>query len=57
MNKFKFEKDQYEDLKKEFDKFMIEMKRFNVYGGGFYEKRMEIKKLLKELNNITNEKN
>ena len=57
VNKFKFEKDQYEDLKKEFDKFMIEMKRFNVYGGGFYEKRMEIKKLLKELNNITNEKN
>ena len=57
VNKFKFEKDQYEDVKKEFDKFMIEMKRFNVYGGGFYEKRMEIKKLLKELNNITNEKN
>jgi len=57
VNKFKFEKDQYEDLKKEFDKFMIEMKRFNVYGGGFYEKRMQIKKLLKELNNITNEKN
>jgi len=57
VNKFKFEKDQYEDLKKEFNKFMIEMKRFNVYGGGFYEKRMEIKKLLKELNNITNEKN
>jgi len=57
VNKFKFEKDQYEDLKKEFDKFMIEMKRYNVYGGGFYEKRMEIKKLLKELNNITNEKN
>ena len=57
VNKFKFEKNHYEDLKKDFDKFMIEMKRFNVYGGGFYEKRMEIKKLLKELNNITNEKN
>ena len=55
VNKFKFEKDQYEDVKKEFDKFMIEMKRFNVYGGGFYEKRMEIKRLLKELNNITND--
>ena len=55
VNKFKFEKDQYEDVKKEFDKFMIEMKRFNVYGGGFYEKRMEIKGLLKELNNITND--
>ena len=49
VNKFKFEKDQYEDVKKEFDKFMIEMKRFNVYGGGFYGKRMEIKRLLKEL--------
>ena len=49
VNKFKFEKDQYEDVKKEFDKFMIEMKRFNVYGGGFYEKRMEIKRLVKEL--------
>jgi ribosomal protein L20A (L18A) len=34
---------------------MLEMKRFNVYGRGFYEKRMEIKKLLKELNNITND--
>ena len=55
VNKFKFEKDQYEDVKKEFDKFMIEMKRFNVYGGGFYEKRMEIKRLLKELNNVTND--
>ena len=33
---------------------MIEMKRFNVYGGGFYEKRMEIKKLLDELNQIKN---
>ncbi len=57
VNKFKFEKDQYEDLKKEFDKFMIEMKRFNVYGGGFYEKRKEIKKLLEELNQVKNEKN
>ena len=55
VNKFKFEKEHYEDIKKDFDKFMIEMKRFNVYGGGFYEKRMEIKKLLKELNNITND--
>ena len=54
VNKFKFEKDQYEDVKKEFDKFMIEMKRFNVYGGGFYEKRMQIKKLLDELNQIKN---
>ena len=55
VNKFKFEKNHYEDVKKDFDKFMLEMKRFNVYGGGFYEKRMEIKTLLKELKNITNE--
>tara|TARA_R100001443_G_scaffold22251_1_gene34437 strand:- start:1288 stop:1680 length:393 start_codon:yes stop_codon:yes gene_type:complete len=57
VNKFKFEKDTYKDVKKSFNTFMTEMRRFNVYGGGFYEKRMEIKKLLKELNNITNEKN
>jgi hypothetical protein len=30
------------------------MRRFNVYGGGFYEKRMEIKKLFKELNKNSN---
>lgn len=57
VNKFKFEKDTYKDVKKSFNTFITEMRRFNVYGGGFYEKRMEIKKLLKELNNITNEEN
>jgi len=55
VNKFKFEKNHYEDVKKDFDKFMLEMKRFNVYGGGFYEKRKEIKRLLNEINNIKNE--
>tara|TARA_R110002012_G_scaffold267178_1_gene450827 strand:+ start:378 stop:770 length:393 start_codon:yes stop_codon:yes gene_type:complete len=57
VNKFKFEKDTYDDVKKSFNTFMTEMRRFNVYGGGFYEKRMEIKKLLNELNQITNENN
>ena len=57
VNKFKFEKETYDDVKKSFNNFMTEMRRFNVYGGGFYEKRMEIKKLLNELNTITNEKN
>jgi hypothetical protein len=33
------------------------MKKFNVYGGGFYEKRKEIKRLLDELNKIKNENN
>ena len=51
------EKETYDDVKKSFNNFMTEMRRFNVYGGGFYEKRMEIKKLLNELNTITNEKN
>ena len=36
---------------------MTEMRRFNVYGGEFYDKRMEIKKLLNEFNQITNEEN
>ncbi len=57
VNKFKFEIDTYKDVKKSFNTFMTEMRRFNVYGGGFYEKRMEIKKLLNELNQITNEEN
>jgi len=47
----------YEDVKKDFNTFLTEMKRFNVYGGGFYEKRKEIKKLLEELNQVKNEKN
>tara|TARA_R100001443_G_C3298923_1_gene164761 strand:+ start:193 stop:585 length:393 start_codon:yes stop_codon:yes gene_type:complete len=57
VNKFKFEKDNYNDVKKCFSEFMTEMRRFNVYGGGFYEKRKEIKKLLEELNKVKNEKN
>ena len=57
VNKFKFEKDNYNDVNKSFNTFIAEMRRFNVYGGGFYEKRMEIKKLFKELNKNSNEKN
>ena len=55
--KFEFELETYKDIKKQFDRFMIEMKRFNIYGGGFYEKRMELKRLLNEINMITNENN
>jgi hypothetical protein len=54
VNKFKFEKDNYKDVNKSFNTFIAEMRRFNVYGGGFYEKRMEIKKLFKELNKNSN---
>tara|TARA_R100001163_G_scaffold13755_1_gene12783 strand:- start:2148 stop:2543 length:396 start_codon:yes stop_codon:yes gene_type:complete len=57
VNKFHFELQRYNDVKKDFDRFLTEMKRFNVYGGGFYEKRKEIKKLLEELNKVKNEKN
>ena len=57
VNKFHFELQTYEDVKKDFNTFLTEMKRFNVYGGGFYEKRKEIKKLLEELNQVKNEKN
>jgi hypothetical protein len=57
VNKFAFELKTYQDVKKDFDNFLTEMKKFNVYGGGFYEKRKEIKKLLEELNKVKNEKN
>ena len=57
VKKFEFELKTYQDVKKQFDRFMIEMRRFNIYGGGFYEKRMELKRLLNEINMITNEKN
>tara|TARA_Y100000361_G_C10904328_1_gene210680 strand:+ start:88 stop:483 length:396 start_codon:yes stop_codon:yes gene_type:complete len=57
VKKFEFELETYQDVKKQFDRFMIEMKRFNIYGGGFYEKRMELKRLLNEINMITNENN
>lgn len=52
VNKFQFEFDTYNDVKKDFNKFLTEMKKFNVYGGGFYEKRLEIKKLLNELKKV-----
>jgi hypothetical protein len=57
VNKFAFELKTYQDVKKDFDNFLTEMKKFNVYGGGFYEKRKEIKRLLDELNKIKNENN
>jgi len=57
VKKFEFELETYQDVKKQFDRFMIEMRRFNIYGGGFYEKRMELKRLLNEINMITNENN
>ena len=57
VNKFKFEKDNYDDVKKSHNKFIIEMRRFNLYGWKFYEKRMEIKNILNELNNFKDEKN
>ena len=57
VKKFEFELEKYQDVKKQFDRFMIEMKRFNVYGTGFYEKRMELKRLLNEINMKTNENN
>tara|TARA_Y100000361_G_C11084258_1_gene302819 strand:+ start:441 stop:824 length:384 start_codon:yes stop_codon:yes gene_type:complete len=52
VNKFQFELQTYKEIKKDFDKFLIEMKKFNIYGGGFYEKRQEIKKLLEELKKV-----
>lgn len=57
VKKFEFELETYQDVKKQFDRFMIKMRRFNIYGGGFYEKRMELKRLLNEINMITNENN
>lgn len=55
VNKFSFELQTYKDVKKDFNTFLTEMRRFNVYGEGFYEKRKEIKKLLEELKDIKNE--
>lgn len=55
VKKFDFEVKTYQDVKKNFDTFITEMKRFNIYGGGFYEKRKELKKLLEEINKITND--
>lgn len=52
VNKFQFEVDTYSDVKKDFDKFLTQMKTYSIYGGGFYEKRKEIKKLLEELKQI-----
>ena len=55
VNKFKFEVETYKDVSSSFNKFLTEMKKFSMYGGGFYEKRVEIKRLLDELKQITND--
>jgi hypothetical protein len=51
VHKFRFEIDNYPEIKENFDKFLAEMKIYNIYGFGFYEKRKEIKKLLEEITN------
>lgn len=50
VKKFTFELNTYKDVNKDFAKFLTEMKRFNIYGENFYEKRKEIKQLLEQLN-------
>lgn len=55
VNKFKFEVERYKDVSRNFNKFLTEMKKFSIYGGGFYEKRVEIKRLLDELKQIIND--
>ena len=57
VNKFHFELFTYNDVRKNFNEFLTQMKRFNVYGGRFYEKRKEIKNLLFELKQNNNENN
>ena len=52
VNKFQFELDTYDDIKKDFNKFLTQMKRYSIYGAGFYEKRKEIKKLLEEIKKV-----
>jgi hypothetical protein len=54
VHKFRFEMDNYAEVKQNFDKFIAEMQKFNVYGAGFYEKRKELKRLLNEINDGLN---
>jgi len=52
---FAFELETYKEIHNYFNYFLTEMKKFNIYGVDFYEKRKELKKLLKEINIIKNE--
>ena len=49
VNKFKFELEKYKDIQKQYNKFLTKMRQYSVYGYGFYEKRKQIKELIKEL--------
>ena len=55
VKKFAFELETYKEIHTDFNYFLTEMKKFNIYGINFYEKRKEIKKLLKEINIIKDE--
>tara|TARA_R110002020_G_scaffold252552_1_gene466488 strand:+ start:1098 stop:1493 length:396 start_codon:yes stop_codon:yes gene_type:complete len=55
VKKFKFEVETYKDIKRNFNIFLDKMKAYNIYGGGFYEKRVEIKKLINDLNFLKDE--
>lgn len=55
VNRFEYEIKKHKEVKKQYDLFISEMCRHNIYGLGFYEKRKEIKRLLKEINKITND--
>ena len=54
VNKFGFEVETYAEVKQNFERFLLEMQKFNVYGAGFYEKRKELKRLLNEINDGLN---
>jgi len=49
VNKFKFELKKYKDIQKQYNEFLTKMRQYSVYGYGFYEKRKQIKELIKEL--------
>ena len=49
VNKFKFELEKYKDIQKQYNKFLTKMRQYSVYGYGFYEKRKQIKELIKKL--------
>jgi chromosomal replication initiation ATPase DnaA len=55
VKKFAFELETYKEIHNDFNYFLTEMKKFNIYGVDFYEKRKELKKLLKEINIIKDE--
>ena len=55
VKRFEYEIINYKEIKKEYDIFISEMEKYSLYGSSFYEKRKEIKRLLKEINKITND--